>query len=915
MVLTSEPNLAMSFGLVQSRDLPSDVDREASGGTSVPRPTADFYRAIFETSEDAKMVVAPPEWRFVAVNRAAMALFGVKSEAEFLSLSPWNVSPAHQPDGRASEEAAVLIMEQAMREGSHSFEWHHQSRDGRDMPVMVVLSRLEFAGQRLLQATLRDLRNVERALSALRASEEQLLKIFDNSSNAIAFTERGGGRILNVNETWVRSTGITREQALGQTAVSLGLWPSQEARDLCMAALEPEGRLREYETILLFRGQPRHFAINIECVDLGRTQHLLWEFRDITDRKQAEEARLRYELLASQGRDIVLFIRRDDGRILDGNAAAIAAYGYRREELLSLAITDLRASETRPLAKQQLAAADRTGLRFETVHRRKDGSTFPVEVNSDGATLGGVRLLMSVIRDISERKSADELIYLLRESIDVHPDGAYWMDGHARFVYVNKEGHRMLGYGPGELLGKHVSCVNPPVDDDRMQRVWDLLRREGSYRAESVHVRRDGTTIPVEILTTLVRLGDQEYACGFARDISERKRAEAENAKLQAQLAHAQKMESVGRLAGGVAHDFNNMLGVILGHCELAVEKVNADNDIRGDLSGIRKAAQRSAELTRQLLAFARKQTISPKVLDLNKTVEEILRMVRRLIGEDIRLDWRPGQDVGSVFADAIQIDQILANLCVNARDAISDIGTITIASGNKRISAEDNFALQGATPGEYVWFSVTDDGCGMDADTRARVYEPFFTTKGVGKGTGLGLATVYGIVEQNHGFIDLRSEVGQGTAFTIHLPRHTAKVEVTRVEPELKQPRGQETILLVEDEAPLLHITRRMLEKHGYRLLAAVSPGQALQLAREYHGTIDMLLTDVIMPEMTGRELARQILSLYPQAKCVFMSGYTADIIAHQGKLEEGVLFLQKPFTAPELLNLVRQGLERRSV
>jgi two-component system cell cycle sensor histidine kinase/response regulator CckA len=739
--------------------------------------------------------------------------------------------------------------------------------------------------------------------------------IFDNSSNAIAFTDRQNGRIVSVNDTWVDTAGIAREQAVGRTALELGLWPSQEAREACMAELRRRGRLRDYETRLLSRGQLRHFAINAEPVDVGQAQHFLWELRDITDRHEAEEARLRYDLLARHGRDIVLFIRREDGKILDGNDAAVRAYGYGRDELLSLTIHDLRAPETRASTQAQMAAADANGVRFETIHQRKDGSTFPVEVNSDGATLRGGRLLMSVVRDISERKQADQLIRLLQHSIEVHPDGAYWMDSEGRFIYVNAEGQRVLGYPSGELLERCIFDVNPRVSPDRWREVWEILRRERFFRNESIHRRRDGSEFPVEILTTLIPFGDKEYACGFARDITARKRAEAEQARLQTQLAHAQKMESVGRLAGGVAHDFNNMLGVILGHCELASDKVDGTHPISGDLASIRAAAQRSADLTRQLLGFARKQTIAPKVLDLNKTIAGILEMVRRLIGEDIRLDWCPGQNLWPVFVDATQIDQVLANLCVNARDAIGNVGTITVASGNKVIGAGDTSAPQATLPGDYVWFSVTDDGCGMDAETRARVFEPYFTTKGAGKGTGLGLATVYGIVEQNHGFIDLKSEVGQGTVCTIHLPRHQGKAQPAQGEPAGEQHRGQETILVVEDEAPLLEVTRRMLEKHGYHLLIAASPGQALQLAREHQGTIDLLVTDVIMPEMTGRDLARQFLALYPEAKCVFMSGYTADIIAHQGKLEEGVLFLQKPFTTQELLAVVRRGVGRRAV
>jgi two-component system cell cycle sensor histidine kinase/response regulator CckA len=754
-------------------------------------PREDFYRAIFETSCHAMMVVAPPEWQFVAANPATVELFAAKDEAQLLSLCPWDVSPVHQPSGRLSAEEARAMLESAMRDGSHSFEWYHQGLDGREIPAMVTLTRLEWAGQNLLQATVRDLRHVERAMSALQDSQEQLHKIFNNSSNGVAFTEFESGRIVNVNHTWVRSTGIPLAQAIGKTATELDLWPSRQEHDACFAELQSKGRLREYEATLLLRGQLRQFAINVECVDLRLARHLLWEFRDITEHKQA-----------------------------------------------------------------------------------------------------------------------DQQIALLKHSIDVHFDAAYWMDTEGRFVYVNKEGHRALGYAFGELMGKHVTEVNRNASPEIMGHVWDRLRREGYYRSETIHRRRDGSEFPVDIITTLVRFGNLEYSCGFARDISERKRAEAERARLQAQLAHAQKMESVGRLAGGIAHDFNNMLGVILGHCELALENLEATHPLQVDITSIRSAAQRSADLTRQLLAFARKQTIAPKVLDLNQTVEGILKMVRRLIGEDIQLVWRPGQELWPVFADATQIDQILANLCVNARDAIANVGTITVETGNRVVGSGEAGAPEGTVPGEYVWFSVGDDGCGMDADTWSHVFEPFFTTKGMGKGTGLGLATVYGIVEQNRGFIDLRSEVGRGTVFTIHLPRHTGKAEQPHTETVVEPSSGQETILLVEDEAPLLEVTRRMLAGHGYKLLTARSPGEAIQMAREHQGTIDLLVTDVIMPEMSGRDLARNILSLYPQARCLFMSGYTSDVIAHQGKLEDGVLFLQKPFTAKDLLAMVSKGL-----
>jgi nitrogen-specific signal transduction histidine kinase/CheY-like chemotaxis protein len=416
----------------------------------------------------------------------------------------------------------------------------------------------------------------------------------------------------------------------------------------------------------------------------------------------------------------------------------------------------------------------------------------------------------------------------------------------------------------------------------------------------------------VEILTSYVEFGGKEYACGFARNISQRKLAEEETARLTGQLQQAQKMESVGRLAGGVAHDFNNMLGVILGHAELAMEKVDPSDSLHDDLATIRAAAQRSADLTRQLLAFARKQTVAPKVLNLNDTIPGMLKMVRRLIGEDVKLAWRPGENVWPIKMDPTQIDQILANLCVNARDAIANVGSITIETGSKVVGAEDAACATGTAPGDYVWLAVRDDGCGMDQTTLAHVFEPFFTTKEVGKGTGLGLATVYGIVKQNEGFIDLRSELGQGAVFTIYLPRYVGKTAhdgpgaaAGTIRP------GQETILLVEDEATLLEITQRMLEKRGYKVLGASTPGQAMQLAREHVGTINLLITDVVMPEMNGRDLAKNFLSIYPQAGRLFMSGYTADVIAHQGVLDEGVFFIQKPFSAATLAATVRGVLD----
>ncbi|HPT17208.1 MAG TPA: ATP-binding protein, partial [Kiritimatiellia bacterium] len=379
---------------------------------------------------------------------------------------------------------------------------------------------------------------------------------------------------------------------------------------------------------------------------------------------------------------------------------------------------------------------------------------------------------------------------------------------------------------------------------------------------------------------------------------------------LQAQLVQAQKMDSIGRLAGGVAHDFNNMLGVILGHADLALGKTDAASPLLNSLQEIRKAAVRSSDLARQLLAFARKQTIAPKALDLNETVAGMLAMLRRLIGENVELAWQPCPAPARVKMDPSQIDQILANLCVNARDAIGDHGRVAIETGLAAFDEDYCASHAGFVPGDYVMLAVEDNGCGMDAETLLRLFEPFFTTKEIGKGTGLGLATVYGIVKQNNGFIDVDSQVGRGSTFKIYLPRLqiAPPPEPPAAPPPL--PTGHETILLAEDDPALLKMTQMMLERIGYHVLPAPSPEEALRLARQNAGRIDLLMTDVVMPGMNGRHLSQTLLADQPGLKRLFMSGYTADVIARHGVLEPGVHFIAKPFTPAELAHKLREIL-----
>ncbi|MBU8910298.1 MAG: response regulator [Desulfobacterales bacterium] len=431
----------------------------------------------------------------------------------------------------------------------------------------------------------------------------------------------------------------------------------------------------------------------------------------------------------------------------------------------------------------------------------------------------------------------------------------------------------------------------------RIKKAEDHLRKQKETLENMVLKRTD------ELMQTNLKL---------QREIDEHSLTEDKREQLQAQLVQAQKMESIGRLAGGVAHDFNNALSVIMGTAELVINDVDPDGQLREDLDDILMAAKRAADITRQLLAFARKQTISPEVLDLNENIQSLLKMLRRLIGEDIDLAWLPGANLWSVNIDPSQIDQVLANLCVNAQDAIEGVGKITIETRN--LTLDKDYCIDHACfiPGEYIQLSVTDSGCGMNKKTLDNIFEPFFTTKDVDKGTGLGMAMVYGIIRQNNGFINVDSEPGKGATIKIYLPRHESTVaEIHKGSTKEIQSGQGETILVVEDDPSILNIMQTILKGLNYTVLTSNAPEKTMSIVKKYAGTVHLLITDVIMPKMNGHDMAELLRSTYPDLKCIFMSGYTADVIAHHGVLDKGIRFIQKPFSRRELAEIIRKVLD----
>ena len=489
------------------------------------------------------------------------------------------------------------------------------------------------------------------------------------------------------------------------------------------------------------------------------------------------------------------------------------------------------------------------------------------------------------------------------------PYGICRCDAAGILLSANPALVRMLGYGAqGELTGKNLA--NLYADAQQWFKVADALRAEQHFNnLDAEWLCKDGTPVTVRLSGRSIREEDGTFFELFAEDVTERR-------ALELQLRQSQKMEAVGRLAGGIAHDFNNLLMVVSGYSELLLDRIDpGDPAMLGPAKEIATAASRATTLTRQLLAFSRKQVMMPKVFDLNGVVAENLRMLNRLIGEDIELVMVPGSELGRVKADPGQIEQVIMNLAVNARDAMPKGGKLTIETANVTLDESYTRLHAPAAPGEYVMLAISDTGGGMDAETQSHIFEPFYTTKGP-KGTGLGLSTVYGIIKQSGGYVWVYSEAGRGSTFKIYLPRVSETGEVAAAAAAaqgLASARGHETILLVEDEGTVRQLARECLELQGYTVLEAPEGAAALQLAQAHAGAIHLLLTDVIMPGMTGRELASHLSQSRPGIKVLYMSGYTENVIGHNGMLDAGVMLLQKPFSLPTLRAKVREILDMK--
>jgi two-component system, cell cycle sensor histidine kinase and response regulator CckA len=756
---------------------------------------------------------------------------------------------------------------------------------------------------------------LQRTFSRLSASEARYRALLDNANDAIAVLTPDG-TFREVNRRWEEMNGRKREEVIG-SHISITHAPGavEMNKELYRRAVAQGSGSTAAVALRRPDGKTIYADFSTSVVDLGAERVVLSISRDVTARHESEEAlrasEARFQRLSESG--VVGIVVADvHGNVLEANDVYLRMIGYTREELHSGGVSwasmtppEWRASDER--AGEQLKT---TGVAtpWEKELIRKDGTRVPILI---GVTMLEYPRCISVVTDMTERKRAEQAHRRTEERFrilfDTIPLPTFVFDAETlRFLEVNEAAVRTYGWSKKELLGMTGRDIRPP---EELPRYLDaVMANPPGFTDFGVwkHRRKDGTVFDVEVAGHGFVLGNRPARLALVRDISERR-------QLEAQLQQSKKMEAVGRLAGGVAHDFNNMLAVILSYSSLLLKDLPAGDPLRGDAEEIKKAGERAASLTRQLLAFSRQQVLEPRPVHLNEIMTHMDKMLRRLIGEDVELSTRPAPNIGTVSVDPGQMEQVIMNLVVNSRDAMPRGGKLTIETA--RVDIDETAAREhlGLKRGPHVMLAVSDTGAGMDTATQAHIFEPFFTTKEKGKGTGLGLSTVFGIVKQSGGSIYVYSEVGKGTTFKIYLPCVDGSVNPAHRETAtVSTLKGTETILLVEDEEQVRNVAREVLKRNGYRVIEAKNAGEALLISERPTEDIALLLTDVVMPQMSGPELAKRLATTRPRMKVLCMSGYTDQAIVNHGFLGSGIAFLEKPFTPEALARKVREVLDR---
>ncbi|MDP8245935.1 MAG: PAS domain S-box protein [Candidatus Hinthialibacter antarcticus] len=766
---------------------------------------------------------------------------------------------------------------------------------------------------------------------ALNKSEAKYHRLHDSMKDAFACTDMEG-RIIESNPSYQALLGYTAEELsqLNYFDLTPEKWHEFE-RATATEQLLSRGYSDVYEkeyrrkdgTII-----PVEIRVFLLRSEDGQPEAMWGIIRDISESKQAENKLLEYEFFLHKSQEIAHIGSYSFDLLNDQfqcSPELDRIFGIQPDHPKTKAGWLLVVHpDDRDSLEHDFEDSIKNKTRFDKTYRvirqtdmneRWIHGLGELEHDENGAPIK----MTGTVQDITESKQAEDALrnseYYLRKSQEVAQIGSYHFNITDDYWTCSQEMNRILGISPDvhKTLQTWVDLIHPDDQDMMTQYLTNIMARKFKFDKEYRIIRQtDNETC------WMYGVGEFEYdqngapisMFGTIQDITERKNAEKEQEKLSLQLRQSQKLESVGRLAGGVAHDFNNMLNVILGYAELIEGQLDENNPIRSDIREISRAGCRARDITKQLLAFSRKQMISPKLINANQCIQTSIKSLVHLIGEHIEMNFYPKKGLWSIKFDPSQLDQLLINLSVNARDAMPKGGKLTIETDN--VSIDEEYCRQHVyfSPGQYILIGVSDSGTGIDKDVLSKIFEPFFTTKGVGEGTGLGLATVYGIIKQNNGFINVYSEPGQGTTFKMYLPHAAEAVDERKPLKIEEEDSGRETILMVEDNDLVRKMTQKMLESAGYIVIVANDPANAIEICSEPDIAIDLMISDVVMPQMNGTDLWEKVKIIRPDMKVLFMSGYTSNVIVHHGVLDESVLFIQKPFTRNDLIKSINSAL-----
>lgn len=883
----------------------------------------DMYREFFEQSADAFLIMGGD--KCVDCNASAVKMLRYKNKQDLLDKHPAQLSPERQPDGRLSSEKADEMMAISIERGSHFYEWELLRADGEVIPVEVSLTAVTKDNKNTLYVVWRDITEQKKAETEKLETEKKFKAIFNHRFQLTGLLA-ADATLLVANQTACDMVNVDSKELEGKYFWELPHWSHSKALQLKVRDAVhsvQKGNVVSFETTHVDSKGDVHFidfSLTPVRNEKGEIIFIVPEGHDITAKRQSEnrliESERNYREIYNSSSDAIIIHDAETGKIVDVNQTMLEMFGYTYPEALQLEIGDISSGELQFAQKEAVEyvrkAVTEGPQLFEWFAGHKNGAGFWIEVSLRNTTIGGKGRVLAVVRDITQRKKIDSELRLVKHSIEHSAYPFLWVQEDARLFYVNEASCRSLGYTHEELCSLRVSDIDPNHPIETWPAFWEKLKSEKNLVFESSHLTKSGEVFPVEITANHLEFEGQEHVFAYVKDISDRLRYENEQKQLQAKLQQAQKMEAIGTLAGGIAHDFNNILSAIFGHTELA--RIHADNaeKLHNDLDKVFQGASRAKDLVKQILTFCRKSDQELQPIPIQPVVKEALKLLRSSIPTTIEIKQDIDQACEAVLADPTHIHQIVMNLCTNAYHAMRESGgMLTISLQPLELTSDALIQEIVLQSGSYLKLMISDTGCGMSKIDQERIYEPYFTTKEKGEGTGLGLAVVHGIVESMKGIISVYSELGKGTVFQIFLPVIKSKNAVAQKKDAAPAPTGNERILLVDDDKALVPMYKEILEHLGYTVSAFTSSAVALDIFKRMPNNFDLVITDMTMPGMTGADLTRQMLAVRPDLPVILLTGFSELIDAGKAK-DFGIRsYVMKPVIKNDIAITIRKVLD----